>query len=87
MANPAKAWHDPDRRGKALNSIAQQCATKFKNELEKGHYELAISFANTSLKAEATLWPYVDAYNGITKFLKDKRKVENRIGSHVQVQS
>jgi len=73
------AWHDINVRGQKLNAVIKQCNTKFFILISEGKYDMALSFLDRMIKAEHAIMPYVETYNGITKFMKAKRKLENTI--------
>jgi len=73
------AWHDVNVRGRHLASIIKKCNTRFFTLMAEGNYELALSFLDRMIKAEHVLHPYVETYNGVTKFMKSARKLENTI--------
>ena len=73
------AWHDIDERGRKLAAIIKCCNTNFYTAVNKNDYDTALSFLDRLIKTEHTLQVYVEIYNGVTKYMKKKRKLENTI--------
>ena len=73
------AWHDLDVRGRMMAALIKQCNTKFYTELDKGNYDIALSFLDRIIKTEHVLQPYVETYNGVQKFMRRTKRYESAI--------
>jgi len=73
------AWHDINVRGRKLAAVIKRCNTQFYNLMETKEYDLALAFLDRLIKSEHAIRPYVETYNGVTKFMSKKRKLENTV--------
>lgn len=79
MTDGEGAWHDITIRGRKLAAVIKKCNTQFYHLLEKEDYDTALAFLDRLIKAENAIRPYVETYNGVTRFMSKKRKLENTI--------
>jgi hypothetical protein len=65
------AWYDIEMRGRRLESISKHMYKKYRNEMEKGNSDLALSYLDRMLKIEHVIQPYIEQIIGLKKLLKE----------------